>query len=152
MQPRMPPSTKLNISITVYWTSVYSYCMIRQGFSYATGKNWRYRDCTVELTYCWWPKPGREDTHIHRLPSSLPASERAIMLIISPLMAIEQDQALDLNRLFGGACLPLGRIIDRIDTIRRRFSLDRFAACFQAHPEHRALLLYRHQVYIPPIP
>ena len=82
----------------------------------------------------------------------LPASKRAIMLIISPLMAIEQDQALDLNGLFGGACLPLGRIIDRIDTIRRRFSLDRFVACFQAHPEYRALLLYRHQVYIPPIP
>ena len=37
----------------------------------------------------------------------LPASKRAITLIISPLMAIEQDQALDLNRLFGGACLPL---------------------------------------------
>jgi len=51
----------------------------------------------------------------------LPASKRAITLIISPLMAIEQDQALDLNHLFGGACLPLGRIIDRIDTIRRRF-------------------------------
>jgi len=82
----------------------------------------------------------------------LPASKRAITLIISPLIAIEQDQALDLNCLFGGACLPLGRIIDRIDTIRPRFSLDRFVACFQAYPERRALLLYRHQVYIPPIP
>jgi superfamily II DNA helicase RecQ len=37
----------------------------------------------------------------------LPASRRAITLIISPLMAIEQDQALDLQRLFGNTCLPL---------------------------------------------
>jgi superfamily II DNA helicase RecQ len=37
----------------------------------------------------------------------LPPSKRAITLIISPLMAIEQDQASDLQRLFGNACLPL---------------------------------------------
>jgi len=37
----------------------------------------------------------------------LPPSKRSITLIISPLMAIEQDQALDLQRLFGNTCLPL---------------------------------------------
>jgi superfamily II DNA helicase RecQ len=37
----------------------------------------------------------------------LPTSKRAITLIISPLMAIEQDQALDLQRLFGDTCRPL---------------------------------------------
>jgi len=39
------------------------------------------------------------------LPSS--SSKRAITLIISPLMAIEQDQASDLQRLFGNTCRPL---------------------------------------------
>jgi superfamily II DNA or RNA helicase len=43
-------------------------------------------------------------TRFHLL---LPPSKRAITLIISPLMAIEQDQALDLQRLFGNTCLPL---------------------------------------------
>lgn len=37
----------------------------------------------------------------------LPSSKRAITLIISPLMAIEQDQASDLQRLFGNTCRPL---------------------------------------------
>jgi hypothetical protein len=49
-----------------------------------------------------WEDP--QDICFHLLS---PPSKRAITLIISPLMAIEQDQALDLQRLFGNTCLPL---------------------------------------------
>jgi hypothetical protein len=66
-----------------------------------TGVQLRDGGCTVESIF--WIFTG-----FHLLP---PASKRAITLIISPLMAIEQDQALDLNRLFGNACLPLA--VDR---------------------------------------
>ena len=83
----------------------------------------------------------------------LPASKRAITPIISPLIAIEQDQALDLNGLFGDACLPLGRIIDRTDTIRRRFSLTVLSHVSRPTPNvAHYFYIPRHQVYIPPIP
>jgi predicted ATPase with chaperone activity len=65
----------------------------------AGAKNGRYGGCTIGILLV--AKTGFGKTLIftgfHLL---LPPSKRAITLIISPLMAIEQDQALDLQRLF----------------------------------------------------
>jgi hypothetical protein len=58
-----------------------------------------------EATFYWWPKTEIGKTNIFLFSRSIYATIARV--VISPLMAIEQGQALDLQRLFGRTCPPL---------------------------------------------